>query len=67
MENVYNVDEQELVIEPKNLRWSNEGGYQTAQLRNITENRLAIKVPQYSFLTEKLLSSRYLSVPFGLK
>ncbi|CAG9530981.1 unnamed protein product [Cercopithifilaria johnstoni] len=36
-------EEQELALEPKNLRWSGEGGYQTVQLRNITKDRLAIK------------------------
>ncbi|EJW84599.1 MSP domain-containing protein [Wuchereria bancrofti] len=36
-------EEQELTLEPKNLRWNGEGGYQTVQLRNITKDRLAIK------------------------
>lgn len=38
------IEEQELALEPKNLRWSSEGGYQTVQLRNITKDRLAVKV-----------------------
>ncbi|VDO31455.1 unnamed protein product [Onchocerca flexuosa] len=36
-------DIEELSLEPKNLRWTGEGGYQTVQLRNITEDRLAVK------------------------
>uniref|UniRef100_A0A1I7V5W9 Major sperm protein n=1 Tax=Loa loa TaxID=7209 RepID=A0A1I7V5W9_LOALO len=36
-------EEQQLTLEPKNLRWNGEGGYQTVQLRNITEDRLAVK------------------------
>ncbi|VDN84970.1 unnamed protein product [Brugia pahangi] len=36
-------EEQELILEPRNLRWSGEGGYQTVQLRNITKDRLAVK------------------------
>ncbi|KAL3993575.1 MSP (Major sperm protein) domain family protein [Acanthocheilonema viteae] len=36
-------EEQELTVEPKNLRWSDEGGYQRVQLRNITKERLAVK------------------------
>uniref|UniRef100_A0A915PP12 Major sperm protein n=1 Tax=Setaria digitata TaxID=48799 RepID=A0A915PP12_9BILA len=36
-------EEQELALEPKTLRWSGEGGYQTVQLQNITQDRLAIK------------------------
>ncbi|KAM3719953.1 Uncharacterized protein ACO02O_11804 [Dirofilaria immitis] len=45
-ENIGLIDEkkeQELIIEPKNLRWTGEGGYQTVQLQNITNDRLAIK------------------------
>lgn len=40
-------DIEELSIEPKNLRWTGDGGYQTVQLRNITTDRLAVKVRQY--------------------
>uniref|UniRef100_A0A0R3RQX5 MSP domain-containing protein n=1 Tax=Elaeophora elaphi TaxID=1147741 RepID=A0A0R3RQX5_9BILA len=37
-------EEEQLAVEPKDLRWSGEGGYQTVQLRNITNDRLAVKV-----------------------
>ncbi|VDK64287.1 unnamed protein product, partial [Onchocerca ochengi] len=36
-------EKEELSIEPKNLRWTGDGGYQTVQLRNITTDRLAVK------------------------
>ncbi|VDN05388.1 unnamed protein product [Thelazia callipaeda] len=38
-----NIEGQDLILEPKNLRWNSEGGYQTVQLQNTTDSRLAVK------------------------